>query len=173
MKNSKEFAALWREKMAQEEPTVEREFGGFRGMFRRLPIAGWFKAGKVPQFLVHALMKARADGSFEHLQDESLSPEELSQSVEFQRKVVCQVCVNPKVVAEDRPLEEHEISYTELAEHCPDVVDLIVGWVLAGSPDIPVRMNDDSEVTVAEVESFRSGGKDQTAIGSGLSSPAV
>jgi hypothetical protein len=158
-----EFAALWRQKMEQPSPTVELEFSGLRGEFRRLPLQGWIKSGRVPQFLVHAMLEAQRAGQAAEPFDESqFSNEQFDEAINFQRDAVCYVAVNPRIVAEDRPLEDGEISYAELAEKDPTAVDEIAAWVMLGCPDVPVRMKD-GEVTLADVEKFRKGGKKRTA----------
>ncbi len=160
MKES-EFAALWRQKMNEPSPTVKMEFAGLQGVFQRLPLRGWIKSGRVPQFLVHAMLEAR-NGQDIEIDKADLTPEQFDESIKFQREAVCYVAINPRIVAEDRTLEKGEISYAELAEKSPDAVDAIVAWVMLGCPDVPVNTKD-GEVTMAEVTKFRKSGKKRTA----------
>jgi hypothetical protein len=168
MKNSNEFASMWRQKI---EATVSKEFGGLPGQFRRLNLLEWIRLGKLPQFLVDKMLDAsgRSVASFA---EADFAPDELKQVLEIRRQVVCAVAVEPKIVDEDRELKDGEVSYRELAEHCPEVVMEIASWVFSGCPGVPVKTKD-GEVDLAEVESFRNGREDGPTTSPGSDVQAV
>jgi hypothetical protein len=168
MKNSNEFAALWREKI---EATVEREFGGVRGVFRRLNLMEWIRLKKLPQFLVEKMLRA-IDGQPVEVSEAGLSQEEFEQTLDARRDIVCAVTVFPKIVKEERELKEGEIAFSELAERCPEVITGIASWVFAGCPDIPVQTKG-GETTVEELSNFRPGGADGAASSTGDDVQAV
>lgn len=157
MKNSNEFAAMWRQKI---EETIEREFEGVRGLFRRVNVHEWLRRGKLPQFFADSLVEARGEAA--RINESELTAEDLIAYHNFKRDFVCAATVAPKIVIEDRELQEGEVSYDDLSEHCPTVLDAIFRWTLAGSPDIPVKMNG-GETSIEEIDSFREGGEDGTA----------
>jgi hypothetical protein len=158
MKNSNEFAAMWRLKI---EATVEREFSGLRGEFRRLSIMEWMRRGKLPQFFVDSMVSAK-DVQGKKLVESEMTTADLLSWQNLKRDFVCAATVSPKIVAEDRELKEGEVSYDDLAERCPEVVEGIVGWVLTGSPDIPVETKG-GETSIDEIANFRESGEDGTA----------
>lgn len=154
MKTSKDFAAIWRQKISQA-PTVEREFAGLPCVARRLSLFGWAQAGKLPQFLVEMLF--RQTNRDVEIKQGDIAPEEFEALMKVQKDVVCEVLVDPQVVTEDRELKDGEISYADLVMNRPDVVTEIITWSRAGCPDVPVATTNGGKTAVAAVENFRKG----------------
>ncbi len=151
-------ADVWRAKLkeqeaAREELTVEMEFAGLRGTFGRVPIVGWLKAGRVPQFLVHAPSVARGQSDSPQLKQGDLTPEQYEENMRFQRMAVCAVSRIPKIV--DGEPKEDEISFDEIALINPQFLDEVTAWVLNNCPDIPVAVKGGETVTTEEVTNFR------------------
>ncbi len=156
-----DYAAQWQKKIEDKsvstERTVEMQFGPLKGVFRRISLAGWAKAGQLPFFILEALQKAGKDPTLtaEQIQGDFIAETDFRKGVEFQRKVVIAVCVKPEVVDTDGELAPGQVRYADLAKEYPEVIDLIVAWALAGSPEIPVSMFNGQEVGLSEVETFR------------------
>jgi hypothetical protein len=161
MKNSNEFAAMWRQKI---EATIEREFGGVRGVFRRISIMEWMRRGKLPQFFLDSMTEAK-DVAGAKLVESEMTAANLLEWQDLRRAFVIAATVAPVIVDDDeRELAEGEVRYGELAERCPEVVDSIAKWVLAGSPDIPVSTKGGEETSIDEIANFRESGEEQPTV---------
>lgn len=156
MKNEKDFAAIWR-KETSKPATVEREFDGLPCIARRVTMAAYLQAGKLPTFLAETL--ADAKGNDVQVTAEQLSVEDAQALIKFQRDLVCDVLEVPKVVTEDRPLQDGEVSYMDLVINRPKVIEEIMTWSRWGCPDVPVKLAGGKETTLASVKKFRKGGK--------------
>ena len=157
------FAAQWQE---QIEATIERDFEGVRGRFRRVNVHEWMRQGRLPQFFADTIRQSQSQGVAATVDEDSITQEELVDYHNFKRDFVIAATVEPKIVAEDRELKEGEVSYSLLHERCPDIVEGIFRWTIAGSPDISVKTKG-GETSIAEIDSFRSGGEDKSAPVSG------
>jgi hypothetical protein len=92
-----------------------------------------------------------------------MTTEEMAAGIKFQREAVMACCVSPRIVDHDGPLEDGEVRYSDLSANFPEEIDLIVAWVVQGSPDIPVARRDGSEVPLTEINSFR-GAREKQAV---------
>lgn len=154
---------------------VEGAFAGFKGVFRRLPMQGWIRSGRLPYFFVEEAKEAlaAAQGKSEEEAKEALSQlaaekpltkELYEERVRVSKDIVKTVCVDPKIVDHDGELAENEVRYSDLALYKPESVEMIVTWALMGSPNVPVGAVPGMEVmSVAELASFRESGGRSTS----------
>jgi hypothetical protein len=150
-----DLAAEWRRGLAARAataPTVEKNFLGFRCTMRRLPIAGWYKSGRMPQAVAVAMYVTQKSGD-PAAAEKALTPDELRAVAAFERDAICSAVVKPRIISEGEP-GPGEIAYDELVEECPDLVAQIMGFIYANSPGVPVRTTE-GETTLEAVETFR------------------
>lgn len=163
---SQSLAQQWEQQLNQRraaQKTAQVTFAGFPVVARRVGLDVWTKAGRVPQFFFEEMWKAQ-DGKEPDRSE--MTPEDIKRGVKFQRDMVCETVVEPKIVAEDRPLEAGEVSYSELVSVAPDFVDELMRWVVSGCPDVPVETTK-GETTVEAVANFRKSRKKSASAGVG------
>jgi hypothetical protein len=171
---SKDYAAGWRERAArleaerpqQEEPTGVITLDGFEFVGRRLPLERWIKAGRVPQSLTAQMIRVYR-GEQPDLDESQIPTDDLIASHRFVREVVTYVVVEPRLVTEERALAAGEVRYSEVFDKAPHLVDLIMQWVYAGSPGVPVR-TEGGETSIEALSHF----PDDAEGGSGAQSGA-
>ena len=135
----------------EEEPTAEIELCGFRFLAKRPPLSVWIRSGRLPQSLLVQLLNLEKDPDAE-ISSSTIPVEDLPQTVDFQREAVLHAIVSPRIVT-GRP-GDGEFSYMALCEQRPDLINAIVGWVLLGSPGVPVKTTE-GELSVDALSRFR------------------
>jgi len=95
-----------------------------------------------------------------------MSAEDAEHFLRFQRDLVIAAVAAPKLVFEDRPLADDEISYQWLIENFKDAVLDIFEHQMLGAPGVPVRTTK-GEVPLSAVENFRDEHEGASAAGSG------
>jgi hypothetical protein len=150
-----DYAALFRQKVQEKRetaPTIEREFDGLMFVVRRMNMAGWLRTGRMPEYFAAIYV---GDQETARQKEKKMSPEELDEIVQFQKDVVRESVVLPRVVFEDRPLEANEISFKELSESNTVAIEALVMWQLDGAPDVPVRMKGGETAQISDIKTFR------------------
>lgn len=138
---SNNYADQWAELLAnvpakeEAEPTAEIELCGFKFLGRRIPLQAWIRSGRLPQALLMQLLEV-SEGQATEAGAGTLRNEDLPAAIQFQRDAVMQSVVEPRIV-QGKP-KKGEISYMQLCEARPDLIDAIINWVIAGSPGVPV-----------------------------------
>ncbi len=158
-----DYAAQWREQLAARkaiadaeraaEPTAKVNLNGFEFIGRRINLQSWIRSGRLPQALLKQMLDAQPDKQSD-VRMEELATEDTIAAINFQRAAVCESVVEPRIVAEQRPLRDGELSYMALCEQCPELIDQILQWVFAGSPGVPVRTAE-GETSVETLNNFR------------------
>lgn len=178
-------AAQWRahaeekQRKPDESETAEVDFGdGFICVVRRLPLHGWLRSGRVPDYLAREVFVEGASSVTPQTLDSETAQREYDELTAFERFAVPYVTVSPHVVLEseitpERPLGDDEVTYEEIAIKTPRVLQRIIGWILADSPEIPVRTTDGEAVTVSDLASFRESQQVGESSSSGSGSPPV
>ena len=137
------LAEVWRETLAQPAPEPEAEpvemtFDGLPCKIRPATLEFYIRSGRMPDYLTRI---ALADDPAQTVAAEfaRLDGESYLKSRDFQRTLICDRLVEPRVV--DVPLgqePEGAFSYMELAERRPKFVDSILSWFLMGCP-VPAK----------------------------------
>lgn len=151
------------------EPTVEMIFAGLPFTVRRVDREGWALSGRLPQALTSKVIKLVNAGKTE-VTTADMSAEDAEHFLRFQRDLVIAAVVAPKLVIEDRPLSDDEISYQWLVENFKDAVLDIFEHQMLGAPGVPVRTTK-GEVPLSAVENFRHEHEGAPAAGSGADVP--
>lgn len=154
-------ASKFREKLAQrEEQTCEKVFAGLPFKLRRVGLDTLIVAGVLPESFYRELLSVRS-GRSEHS-----APEDLINSLDADAqyalmlagpKIVIAAVVEPRIVA-GNPGED-EISLFEIPDEAKSE---IVQWVMAGCPDLPIRLKGGGEIKRDDLARFRqkqTGGK--------------
>lgn len=153
------------QELIASEPTVEMVFSGLPFTVRRIDREAWTLSGRLPQALTSKLVRLVSDGKTE-IKETDLTPEETQAMLKLQRDLVLAAVVEPKLVVEDRPLAEDEISYQWLLENFKDAVLEIFEHQMLGAPGVPVRTTK-GEVPLSAVENFRDEHEGAAAAGAG------
>lgn len=170
------LASQWKQRLAEQaaarepEITTETELAGFRFIGRRVPLQSWIRAGKLPQGILRQIFSDEKKDI--EISPAELSADELIQSIEFQRDCVCTAVVEPKIVAHDGPLAEDEIRYADLCVQSPELVEAVLSWALAGSPNIPVK-TEEGEVSVDALARFQQERTERASVGVGVDGEQV
>lgn len=158
-----DYAARWREQLAARkalaeakraaEPTAKINLAGFEFVGRRINLQSWVRSGRLPQGLLKQMLDAQPerDGEADEVR---LTGDDMVAAVRFQRDAVCESVVDPRIVSEDRSLRDGELSYRELCEQCPELIDEIMRWVMRGSLGVPVPTTEGA-TSVEALETFR------------------
>jgi hypothetical protein len=154
------YADEWNKKINQPSPvekTMEMEFAGLKGVFRRVNLQGWMKTGRMPFFIIEAWQALAKEGgdSEKVIKQGDIDLDELKRGFAYQKSLVMEACVDPKIVDHDGPLNPGEVRYADVAEKFPEAIDQICTWQAIGCPEIPVQMTDGTEGKLADVTSFR------------------
>lgn len=86
------------ERAAAQEVTLP---SGAVFLLRRPSLEVWTISGELPLSVTVAMQRAQRLGQSEQEAFASLSEEDQMKALEFSRKLVCWICVDPKVVQED------------------------------------------------------------------------
>lgn len=161
--SNKNYASAWRtDARARSRETspnqaVEVQLDGFSFIGRRLDLQAWIKGGRIPQGLTEQLIRVHK-GEQGEIEAEELSAADLIASVRFQRDAICAVLVKPHIVPDGEPLvTDEDMHFADAFGECPERIDTIMQWILAGSPGIPVQLDNGEVTTVEAVETFRDG----------------
>jgi hypothetical protein len=153
----KDYVALFRQKVEEKRetaPAIELEFDGIPLVVRRMQMAGWLRAGRMPDYFA-AIYIAENQQMAQEQQKRPIKPEEVPAILAFQEVVVRESVVLPKIVFEDRPLASDEISYTEFSLSNTAAIEALVMWQMAGAPGIPVAMKGGETAQISDIENFR------------------
>jgi hypothetical protein len=153
----KDYVALFRQKVEEKRetaPAIELEFDGIPLVVRRMQMAGWLRAGRMPDYFA-AIYIAENQQAAQEQQKRPIKTEEVPAILAFQEVVVRESVVLPKIVFEDRPLASDEISYTEFSLSNTAAIEALVMWQMAGAPGIPVAMKGGETAEISDLENFR------------------
>lgn len=127
----------------------------FEFVAKRVDIESMLYSGMLPERLAVTLMSQRDDGPATDAETIAarMTPQEQVQMLDFQRRIACEVCVEPRLVFRE-PEHEGEIDLREVP-YAGNLIVALFQYAMALSPDVPVATAGGWETTVEAVSSFR------------------
>ena len=139
--------------------TVLISIDGFEFRARRASLQAYIMAGRVPQYLADTYLKATMkrepdDDDEAEIEQPLASDTEAQEFLRFQRLIIEDSIVEPKIVFEDRELKDGEMYASEFDD---STISKLFFWAISGAHGVPV-LTRSGEVTAQAVENFRDDG---------------
>ena len=164
MAKKSRYAAQWRDRLKELKPvapaapiTAEITLAGFTFLGKRPPLKLWISSGRLPQGFVRQVMEVK-EGLRDEVDVDSLSTSDQMLLVDFQRRVILESVVDPKIV-DGLAQNDDEVSLIDLLEVFPDIINEFVNWAVRGCPGIPVQTTDGEGTSVEALETFSEDGQ--------------
>ncbi len=143
-------------------PEIEAGFV-FEFEARRIDINSLLMSGALPENMARTILEIRTPEAAERIVEEArkeaekMTVEEQLSLIEFQKRIACEVCHEPKLVYRAvRAANEIDLREVPFADK---LVRALYAYGMGLSPAVPVATVDGGETTVAAVEEFRDGAK--------------
>lgn len=142
-----DLAGVWRRLAAEaaesqvlleaQAPTARITLCGFPFIGRRLPLDRWIASGRVPQALTAQMIRIHR-GEQSDIDEADLSTDDLISGHAFVRDAITYCVVEPRIVTHTRSLAPGEVRYAEVFDPRPELIDVLMQWIYAGCPGVPV-----------------------------------
>lgn len=163
----------WTKEVTLPIPSISPDFQ-FTFIAQRVDLTSLLYAGQLPEAFAKQILANKRELSQEEAADDFLNnttADEKKASLEFQVKIVQEVCLAPKLVFRD-PESDDEVDLRALP-FSGNLIIALFNYAMGLSPDVPVQMTDGGETTVKAVETFPDGTSGPELPGTGNSVPNV